>query len=67
MSKEAIVEALATAGENAFFESQVACIARHGLDSPYMVQVLKTLVEKQTLIAVTAPETLLSPCTASMP
>ncbi|HEY4067998.1 MAG TPA: acyl-CoA dehydrogenase family protein [Burkholderiaceae bacterium] len=30
---------------------EVACIARHGLDSPYMVQVLKTLVEQQTLIA----------------
>jgi acyl-CoA dehydrogenase len=30
---------------------EVACIARHGLGSPYLVQVLKTLVEKQTLIA----------------
>ena len=30
---------------------EVACIARHGLDSPYFVDVLKRIVSEQTLIA----------------
>jgi acyl-CoA dehydrogenase len=30
---------------------EVACIARHGMDSPYFVSLMKSIVENQTLIA----------------